>query len=118
LLKVSYYQVIVTEPSVSVVLVLLFRTLVWFDPLFIDPPPAPQYGDTLEPTPPLYPPAPAPYVFVTPPPPPKPPPITIPTQTLWGCEDGWIAVSNANFFNKLIENTRIDIMQKIDYIPV
>jgi hypothetical protein len=43
LLKVSYYQVIVTEPSVSVVLVLLFRTLVWFDPLFIDPPPAPQY---------------------------------------------------------------------------
>jgi hypothetical protein len=53
-------------------------------------------------------------VFVTPP----PPPITIPTQTLWGCEDGWIAVSNANFFNKLIENSRIDIMQKIDYIPV
>jgi hypothetical protein len=52
--------------------------------------------------------------------------VTIPTQTLWGCEggceggceDGWIVVSNANFFNKLIENSRIDIMQKIDYIPV
>lgn len=44
--------------------------------------------------------------------------ISAPTQIIWGNQDAWIPVSNAEFFESKIQNIRIDIMDETGHIPM